>query len=279
MKKNKEKKYLVSVSGGKDSTACLVYMLDNYRKSQIIPYFCDTGWEHPKTYEYLRYLEDVLKVEIVRLQNIAMEELCKKKKFFPSSRFKFCTNELKIKPAEKFIKSCKENYKIVNVVGVRQLESQNREKENLWKTNFMGNSPAKYFTKKRGKVYSKKALRKYYAEDNTVTTYQPFVYKSAVETVKYSLDRGVKINPLYDKGHKRVGCYPCIFASKNDITIIEQWAKKRLENLEFAVSSLNKKGKAYFFYGKNGLKASQVFNRHYSLPLDLECVNVYGQCE
>ena len=53
---------IVPVSGGKDSTACLVKALNEYPNAEIIPVFNDTGWDHPTTYEYLDYLEKRLNV-------------------------------------------------------------------------------------------------------------------------------------------------------------------------------------------------------------------------
>ena len=62
-------KYLVSLSGGKDSTACLLWALDTLPKEDIIPYYIDTKWEHDAVYEYLDYLENNLDVKIIRLES------------------------------------------------------------------------------------------------------------------------------------------------------------------------------------------------------------------
>jgi len=63
---SKKMKYLVSVSGGKDSTATLLWILEGRQKEYIIPIFCDTGWEMDETYEYLDYLENRLEIKIHR---------------------------------------------------------------------------------------------------------------------------------------------------------------------------------------------------------------------
>ena len=40
---------------------------------------------------------------------------------------------------------------------------------------------------------------------------------SAQQVIDYILDNGLQPNPLYRMGYKRVGCYPCIMASQQDI--------------------------------------------------------------
>ena len=58
---------IASVSGGKDSTAVMLYLRE--KGISFTPVFCDTGWEHPITYDYLSYLEKALDINIVRVRN------------------------------------------------------------------------------------------------------------------------------------------------------------------------------------------------------------------
>jgi len=51
------KKRLVSVSGGKDSTATLLVALESHPHDEVMAAFADTGNEHEATYDYVRYLE------------------------------------------------------------------------------------------------------------------------------------------------------------------------------------------------------------------------------
>ncbi|MFQ2659150.1 phosphoadenosine phosphosulfate reductase family protein [Aeromonas caviae] len=58
---------IVSVSGGKDSTATLLLAIErNAENLQAV--FCDTGHEHPEVYAYLDYLERRLRLTIRRVK-------------------------------------------------------------------------------------------------------------------------------------------------------------------------------------------------------------------
>lgn len=52
---NESEVNVISVSGGKDSTAMLLLAIERGTEN-IRPVFCDTGNEHPLTYDYVRYL-------------------------------------------------------------------------------------------------------------------------------------------------------------------------------------------------------------------------------
>ena len=51
MANDQQARHILSLSGGKDSTALAVYMMDRNPDMEYI--FCDTGKELPETYEYL----------------------------------------------------------------------------------------------------------------------------------------------------------------------------------------------------------------------------------
>lgn len=63
-----EMNYIVSLSGGKDSTYMLMELLRrNYPIDEII--FCDTGAEFKQMYDHLELVKEKLKVPITVLQN------------------------------------------------------------------------------------------------------------------------------------------------------------------------------------------------------------------
>lgn len=60
--------HVVSMSGGKDSTATALLALETQPRDSLRFVFADTGNEHELTIEYLSYLEQALNIEIVRLR-------------------------------------------------------------------------------------------------------------------------------------------------------------------------------------------------------------------
>ena len=244
-------KYLVSLSGGKDSTACLLWALGTLPKEDIIPYYIDTKWEHDAIYEYLDYLENNLDVKIIRLESEGMEALSKRKKMMPNRVMRFCTENLKVKPAVEFYKTFQDKgINFINIVGVRRDES-----------------PARANTESFSVV-------------DGIKTLYPIAYWNTQRIFDYHKEHKVDVNPLYKKGFKRVGCYPCIYATKHELMIMEDKYVQRLRNLESEMQEIVK---------KDGFDASKATffppdrDKHLRPTLDMgnenQCVNQYGICE
>jgi len=226
-------KYLVSLSGGKDSTATLLWILERRKKEDIVPVFADTGWEMDEVYEYLEYLENKLEINIhkVRSKYGGMKELCIHKKFMPNLVMRFCTNELKQKPLWKFMVDnfYSKGIKFFSLNGVRREESFNR-------------SNRKFFEKKSF-TYN----RKRYIEN----IIQPIVNWSENQVFEYIKSKGLKINPLYERGFKRVGCMPCIYDNPKTLEYAGEKYIKRLRDLESAVSDILGKEAKWFSPSKD----------------------------
>ena len=58
---------IVTFSGGKDSLAALLWTREHITKN-FTTVFCDTGWEHPLTYEYIHRIADKLHLDLVTLK-------------------------------------------------------------------------------------------------------------------------------------------------------------------------------------------------------------------
>lgn len=97
-------RHILSLSGGKDSTALAVYLRDRIPELEYV--FCDTEKELPETYEYLKKLEVYLGKPIVYLKHDGRgfdELLLARRGFLPSPQVRWCTEHLKIKPFEKYV--------------------------------------------------------------------------------------------------------------------------------------------------------------------------------
>ncbi len=96
-------RHILSLSGGKDSTALAIYMRDKVPDMEYV--FCDTDKELEETYDYLKKLEYWLGKPITRLKDDRGFDHWLKvyNDYLPSSRMRWCTRMLKIKPFEKYI--------------------------------------------------------------------------------------------------------------------------------------------------------------------------------
>jgi len=96
-------RHILSLSGGKDSTALAVYLRPKIQDMEYV--FCDTGKELPETYEYLNKIEAYLGKPIVRLNaGFSFDHMLEKfSGFLPSPRMRWCTKYLKLIPFEKYV--------------------------------------------------------------------------------------------------------------------------------------------------------------------------------
>lgn len=118
-------KIIVSFSGGKDSQACLIQAAKQYGVNKIEALFCDTGWEHPDTYQHITDVCSQLGVKLTTLKSkYDFISLAVYKKRFPSTNARFCTSELKMKPMIDYVLSLNESCIIIQ--GIRAGESAAR---------------------------------------------------------------------------------------------------------------------------------------------------------
>lgn len=96
-------RHIVSLSGGKDSTALAIYLRGKIPQVEYV--FCDTHKELPETYEYIDKLEAFLQHKIVRLNPTRGFDhwLDMHGGMLPSQRVRWCTEQLKIKPFEEYV--------------------------------------------------------------------------------------------------------------------------------------------------------------------------------
>jgi len=314
---------IVSVSGGKDSTAVLCVALA-LEVPNLQAVFADTGHEHTLTYEYVHYLSDWLVArghapirwvsadfseDMARrrryLLGIANGEhegrkgkvrhtpetaaraaaamfptgnpfldLCKLKGRFPSTKRRFCSEELKRNPImeQVFLPLMDGETMILSWQGVRADES---------------------------------IARRYLPECDEVGgglfNYRPILRWSVEDVFEAHRYMGLKPNPLYKLGMGRVGCMPCIHARKDELLAISQRFPEvidHVERMEGQVKEASKRLGATFFSTADGhgdgiravvdwSKTTNQRGRLQGKQFDIlrvdadvpACLSIYGLCE
>ncbi len=99
-------KYVLGISGGKDSAALAVFVSQKYPELNVDYFFTDTGKELPEVYEFLGRIEGFLDKPIIRLDPRRDFDFWLKqyKNFLPSPQTRWCTRQLKLAPFEQWIK-------------------------------------------------------------------------------------------------------------------------------------------------------------------------------
>ena len=113
-------RHILSLSGGKDSTALALYMRDKVPDMEYV--FCDTDKELRETYEYLNRIEAYLGKKIIRLNARAGFDHWHQVfgGYLPSANMRWCTKLLKLKPFEEFVG----DNPVISYVGIRADEDR-----------------------------------------------------------------------------------------------------------------------------------------------------------
>ena len=253
---------LVSISGGKDSTACLLLALERHPKDEVKAVFADTGNEHPAVYAYVDYLERTTGVPVKRLKEdfsdwwwrkreyitnkwpekgVPQEnvdralrvfdqgptgnpylDLCIIKSRFPSRKAQFCTQYLKTRPLTEYA------LELIDQYGTVESWQGVRADESASRAN----------------------LPEREDQGGGLLVYRPIHKWTAQDVFDLHHKHGIKPNPLYTQGMGRVGCMPCINANKNEIR--EIWKRfpehiERIAEWELMVGQASKWEAATFF--------------------------------
>lgn len=306
---------LISLSGGKDSTALALLAIETKAPGDVLDFvFCDTGNEHPITYSYIEYLDRRLrelsgggcirrlradfseKIFLRRDKLLAHpdewggeERAAKAKEVmlpsfnpfldcsivhgrFPSTCVRFCTQELKVDPIKKYLKTIlAQGVDCESWVGVRAGESQ-----------------------KRAKLPSEELFLASKETGAECWTKRPILTWKPSDVFAFLKKHDVEPNPLYKMGFARVGCMPCVGSSKADLKEIATRFPAEIHRIaawEDVVKKVSKTGTSTFFHSKGAkgvwemvewskTERGQIGYTHELFDEDLACCkSIYGLCE
>lgn len=134
----KPKLHLVSFSGGKDSTAMLLKMLELGMQVDMV-LFCDTGLEFPALYDHVKTIEKDTGVKITTVRSehtfeyyMLEKPIKRKKKELEGSLgfsragplMRWCTTKLKDEPHRKYLHELQKKYDIIEYIGIAADETK-----------------------------------------------------------------------------------------------------------------------------------------------------------
>lgn len=202
----KGRRIIVPVSGGKDSQAVLALAVDRHGADSVIAVHQATGFDHSLTMAHMSYMAERYGLPVVQVKSSRFDDifdLIGTMGFFPNSLSRQCTKEFKIVSFQRWMRE-EALLKTGHIYfGMRGDESASRSK--------------KYGDLGPKDVFSVCDMSKNYREGfRAVTVSLPIVDWSTGRVFKFLADRGDRVNPLYARGHDRVGCYPCLLGSKKE---------------------------------------------------------------
>ncbi|MDX9625932.1 phosphoadenosine phosphosulfate reductase family protein [Pseudomonas fragariae (ex Marin et al. 2024)] len=300
---------VVSVSGGKDSTALLLLAIESGAEN-LTAVFADTGNEHSQTYDYVAYLESTVGVQIQRVKADFTRQIAGKRLFvetnwreqgvdellirralsvlqptgnpfldlcvwkgrFPSSQAAFCSEQLKRLPITVQVQDplLAMGDDVVSWQGVRADESARRA------------------------LLTMREHKSTHACGAELWNYRPILNWDVEQVFAMHRKHGVKPNPLYAQGMTRVGCMPCINCRKDELLEISQRFPEEIDRIrewEQIVGQASKRGSGTFFtsdirghgidelidWSQTSRGGKQYdFMRQWDSP---SCTSIYGLCE
>ena len=198
--------YVVPVSGGKDSQVVMDLAIGWHGKAQLRFVHQNTGYDHPDTYKHLRWMARHYGVRIEHTHSAKYADIfdfIEKAGYFPGQVARGCTSRLKQEPFAAWLRTEFDLTKPDQVhiyMGMRCDESTKRG------VKYAGLETDTQLT--LGQIASEYSS----IDFRHVTVSLPIVEWSTEDVFEHLAQRRLHINPLYKRGHHRVGCYPCLLA-------------------------------------------------------------------
>lgn len=193
---------VLSCSYGKDSTYCLLQMIDQGLPLDLV-IFVDTGWEYPQMYEHIEKVKQYVFEQ--RGKSVAFVHLKSEKGFdnllqkyrWPAADRRWCTSE-KTALLNRFYKKhiYSKGFEIIEIIG------------------FASDEPLRIEKKKTDKKKSKKIWSWFPMSSDEWNTDEK-------EALEYCKERGFEWSGLYEH-FDRVSCFCCPLKSKQELLVLRQ---------------------------------------------------------
>jgi 3'-phosphoadenosine 5'-phosphosulfate sulfotransferase (PAPS reductase)/FAD synthetase len=211
--------FVLFTSWGNDSIAAaqLMHEYGLPRHRRCVALFSDTGWAEPAWLDRVAAAEawaQSLGFATHRTQSVGFAELARKRKTFPRGLMQFCTGELKIEPAKRWLEHHDPERIAVAVNGVRRAESQRRAQTPVFVPVSDSHGGRSLWS----------PLAEFSDEDrNALIARTPF-----------------ELLP-----HRSLECSPCIFSSRADLRNVSEERVAEIEQLESEIGRVMFRPKAY----------------------------------
>jgi 3'-phosphoadenosine 5'-phosphosulfate sulfotransferase (PAPS reductase)/FAD synthetase len=256
--------HIVSLSGGKDSTATLLVALESHGRENVRAVFADTGNEHEVTYEYaLDYLPSVLGISVDVVRADFTEEFATKRANL--ARIAAGESESAVYGSRKFMyewnpEAAARALELLHPTGVPFLDlclvrggfpSRKRQ----YCTEYLKTRPLTEYAlacieeghaaawswqgvridesdSRRDRLQGTGAcVRSFEAVGGGMFIYRPILRWRVEDVFDAHAVAGIRPNPLYLQGMSRVGCMPCINAAKVEVREIARRFPEHIERI------------------------------------------------
>lgn len=260
---------VVSVSGGKDSTATYLLCLEQ-TGGDFDAVFADTGNEHPETLEYVARLHERTggpKIQVVKAD--FSRELARKRAYLESGRATARTERPWTE--ERVREVIAADLEPTGIPFLDLCRSKGMFPTRMWAfcSQFLkrvvlleqAHQPlidAGYNVVSWQGIRAEESVRRscypmweISPESESVTIYRPLMGWTVEDVAAKHKRHNVPLNPLYSMGFSRVGCMPCIQSSKQDIRLMALLCPehvKKVREWEMLVRSVVRQGVSTFFH-------------------------------
>lgn len=204
----------VSYSGGKDSLATLLLVMDAGIKPKMI--FVDTGLEFAETRKNV--LDTAERYALELIVESAGDSFWRNLEHFgpPAKDYRWCCKTCKLGPATQLIAKNFPNG-VLSFIGQRAYESQQRaEKGKVWRNPWTPNQLAA----------------------------SPIQKWTALHVWLYLFSKGATYNPLYERGIERIGCFMCPATDMAELRISRELSEEYARWQKYLDEYATAKGKS-----------------------------------